>query len=63
MILGAFLARWAGAMGQNKFPRYTFNNFIFDYDEDDRKGIWSKKLDFWTSVASYLQQQVRRCVN
>ena len=43
-------------MGQNQFPLYAFNDFTVDYDEDGRKDIWSKKLDFWTSVASYLQQ-------
>ena len=55
VILEESLAGWARAMGQNQFPLYTFNNFTVDYDEDGRKDIWSKKLDFWTSVANYLQ--------
>jgi len=47
---------WAGAMGQNQFMPSSFNSYAVDYNEDNKKDIWTSLPDIFASSSNYLSR-------
>ena len=45
---------WAGALGQNQFMPSSFLAYAVDFNNDNRKDIWSDLEDVFASSANYL---------
>ena len=48
------MGSWAGAMGQNQFMPSSFLSYAIDYNNDERKDIWTTLDDVFASSANYL---------
>ncbi len=48
------MGSWAGAMGQNQFMPSSFISYAIDYNNDERKDIWTTLEDVFSSSANYL---------
>ena len=48
------MGSWAGAMGQNQFMPSSFLSYAIDYNNDERKDIWTTLEDVFASSANYL---------
>ena len=48
------MGSWAGAMGQTQFMPSSFLCYAIDYNEDEKKDIWTTLDDVFASSANYL---------
>ena len=51
------MGSWAIAMGQNQFMPSSFLSYAIDYNNDERKDIWTTLDDVFASSANYLSTQ------
>lgn len=47
---------WAGAMGHGQFMPSSFFGYAYDFDQDDKKDIWTNKADVFASIGNYLKK-------